>query len=221
MVFDINAVLNGAIPLGDDRCRFDYNILEREIKTLIQKKLGDENAAMDMERASPEVDPCLTFVVATRGLVADGPLRLFRSYQCESEKVDSCGIWEAARATTADPSFFKHVCITDPSTNTKEDFIGGGIAYNNPSELALQEARKIWTDSKQFSLLSIGTGYQNPIQFIQINDSIIPYSELKVHPDDSNPTVFSDVIGDFHIPQMSKQISRAPAGVDALSQICS
>ena len=47
-VFKVDQVLAGHIPVGDDRCRFDYNILEAVIKKLIHEKLGDENCHMNV-----------------------------------------------------------------------------------------------------------------------------------------------------------------------------
>jgi hypothetical protein len=48
-------------------------------------------------------------------------------------------------------------------------FVDGGLAHNNPSELALAEARNIWTSVKRFCLVSIGTGQQTDVEFVNID----------------------------------------------------
>jgi hypothetical protein len=48
-------------------------------------------------------------------------------------------------------------------------FIGGGVLHNNPSEHALAEARRIWTNLETFCLVSIGTGCQRTIDFVDMD----------------------------------------------------
>ena len=77
---------------------------------------------------------------------------LFRSYQSQ-ETHSGCKIWEAARATSAAPTFFKHIEI-----GNKQPFIDGGIGCNNPSKLVLKEAQVAFPAQKIGCLVSIGTG---------------------------------------------------------------
>lgn len=160
-VFKTDQVLQGDIPVGDDQCRFDYNILETAIKSIVRTELEDENASMENIHAEVQ---CPTFVVATPALNADGPPTLFRSYKCRGYNPDKCTIWEAGRATSAAPTFFKPVRIRIPPPG--RIFVDGGLAHNNPSELALLEAQRIWTDARQFCLVSVGTGRQKSVTFI-------------------------------------------------------
>ena len=134
--------------MGDDVCRFDYKKLEKAIKDVVKKRVQDENATM--EDKSAEMVP--TFVVATKGLYADAPPTLFRSYQSEDHDASECAIWEAGRATSAAPTFFKPIQIE------RGVFVDGGLAHNNPGELALAEAQKIWKTANRFCLISVGTG---------------------------------------------------------------
>ncbi|RPA77551.1 hypothetical protein BJ508DRAFT_417003 [Ascobolus immersus RN42] len=68
-------------------------------------------------------------------------------------------IWEAARATSAAPSFFK------PYEHAGSGLVlqDGGLSYNNPIEIASSEGRKVMAgpspDSVPDVLLSIGTGF--------------------------------------------------------------
>jgi len=77
---------------------------------------------------------------------------LFRTYQ--SHEIHSgCKIWEAARATSAEPTFFKHIEI-----GNKQPFIDGGVGRNNPSKLVLDEAKLVFPTCQIGCLVSIGTG---------------------------------------------------------------
>jgi patatin-like phospholipase/acyl hydrolase len=76
---------------------------------------------------------------------------LFRSYQSH-ETHSGCKIWEAARATSAVPTFFKRMEISN-----KQPYIDGGLGCNNPSQLLLKEA-KVFSTHQIGCLLSIGTG---------------------------------------------------------------
>jgi predicted acylesterase/phospholipase RssA len=153
-VFAVDQVFKGVIPVGDDQCRFDYKELENAIKEVVKKKLYNEEAPMADTGEGAQKVP--TFVVATKGLPAEGPPTLFRSYQCEGHNASQCAIWEAGRATSAAPTFFKPIDIEVPRPGGT--FVDGGLAHNNPAELALSEAQKIWTGTKRFSIVSIGTG---------------------------------------------------------------
>lgn len=148
----------GVIPHGDAECRFDYQLLETAIKGLVKNELNNENATM---ACLSEPHSCPTFVVATQGLHSDGPSVLFRSYSGNGFSADKCTIWEAGRATSAAPSFFKPVFIGKPGTG--QDFIDGGLKHNNPSNLAKTEAENIWRNVKRFCIVSIGTGRQTPV----------------------------------------------------------
>lgn len=142
-------------------------MLEDSIKELVRDELGDEAATMsDTSDLS-----CPTFVVATSGLNVDGPAVLLRSYGCKGFNANTCLIWQAARATTASPLFFKPMFIDTPLPGAW--YIDGGITHNNPSELALEEARRKWTTVKQFCLISIGTGRQAAVAVVDSRGATI------------------------------------------------
>ena len=77
---------------------------------------------------------------------------LFRTYlSCETHS--NCKIWEAARATSAAPTFFKRIEI-----GREQPFIDGGLGCNNPSQLVLNEAKALFGTRQIGCLVSIGTG---------------------------------------------------------------
>jgi hypothetical protein len=94
---------------------------------------------------------------------------LFRTYQsCEPHS--NCKIWEAARVTSAVPTFFKRIEI-----GWKQPYIDGGLGCNNPSQLVLNEAKAQFGGTCHIGcLVSIGTGQaevigiKNPGLFQQI-----------------------------------------------------
>ena len=158
-IFNVDRLLAGKIPTGDDQCRFDFNILEKKIKELIAHRLGDENHVISVNCNSPEApSQCRTFVVAKMAGNINAPPAIFRSYTVEGDPRTKCAIWQAARATTAAPTFFKPMPIDNPRPTII--YVDGGLGNNNPSQLALAESRRIWGVETKICLVSIGTGQQ-------------------------------------------------------------
>ena len=163
------------VPTGEKGCRFDSAILERVVQGLIDEKLKDKNANM-AETHNSNDKMCHTFVVATSAAVAQGPPILFRSYSTHENNASKCAIWKAARATSAAPSFFDPVFINVPAPGAW--YVDGGLRFNNPAQVALDEARQCWPQIKRFSVLSIGTGRQTNVEFVNIKD-VRPPKETK------------------------------------------
>ncbi|CAO2647539.1 Nn.00g084610.m01.CDS01 [Neocucurbitaria sp. VM-36] len=67
-------------------------------------------------------------------------------------------IREAARATSAAPTYFKPFV----NSRTKEGFIDGAVFHNNPVRIANYESKLLWPDAEEWHpdiLLSIGTAH--------------------------------------------------------------
>jgi len=111
---------------------------------------------------------CSTFVVAKPAVNVNTLPTIFRSYPIEGKRPDKCPIWQAARATSAAPSFFKEMYIDNPRPGV--NYIDGGLGYNNPSELAWDEPRRIWPTNTRICLVSIGTGHQKALQIINTSN---------------------------------------------------
>jgi hypothetical protein len=90
---------------------------------------------------------------------ANDGLHLFRSYETLSDEADdrvqekpyACQIWEAARATTAAPTYFP------PATINGSEFMDGGLGANNPTLLSLTEVLSREPNSN-LCIVSIGSG---------------------------------------------------------------
>jgi hypothetical protein len=87
---------------------------------------------------------------------------LFRTYQsCEGPL--NCKIWEAARATSAEPTFFKPINI-----GKEQLFVDGGLGCNNPSLMVHDEAKALFGKARQIGcFVSIGAGQAGSVINIQ------------------------------------------------------
>ena len=90
-----------------------------------------------------------------------GPQAL-RTYTIGAQAPIPCTIWQAARATSAAPTFFKSVRFGVPPLA----WVDAGMGFNNPARVILEEAGKIWRDDDDHfdrshigCLVSLGTGY--------------------------------------------------------------
>jgi predicted acylesterase/phospholipase RssA len=69
----------------------------------------------------------------------------------------NCSIWQAARATSAAPLFFDPITFGVPP----KTYGDGGLHYNNPIRILLDESKRIWnceTERRAGMIISIGTG---------------------------------------------------------------
>ncbi|KAJ7937769.1 acyl transferase/acyl hydrolase/lysophospholipase [Mycena leptocephala] len=133
--------------LGDGK--FKASKLEAAIKSTVAKMTGDSETPL-LEGGEAV---CRTFVCArnAQNMNANIPV-LFRTYDSH-ETHTGCKIWEAARATSAAPTFFKRIEI-----GRGQHFIDGGLGSNNPSKVVLDEAKKVFPDRQIGCIVSIGTG---------------------------------------------------------------
>ena len=65
--------------------------------------------------------------------------------------------WEAGRATSAAPTYFKPAYLYDRQEETMQTLIDGGMIANNPALFAYSEAKKLYPHAKKFHILSIST----------------------------------------------------------------
>ena len=107
-------------------------------------------------------EPRVSFVCARNALHMNANIPvLFRTYlSCETHP--GCKIWEAARATSAAPTFFKRIEI-----GREQPFIDGGLGRNNPSRVVLDEANTLFRTRPIGCLVSIGTGQAEIISIKQ------------------------------------------------------
>jgi len=131
--------------------KFDHTKLERLLKTAITESKLKEDTPLADESV------CNTFVISVAARSAGIP-ELMRTYNTATADASEAKIWEAARATSAAPTFFEPVLIHGIP------YSDAGTGWNNPSMEAIAEAHKIWPKRPIGCLVSIGTGLEKAIQ---------------------------------------------------------
>jgi len=143
--------------LGQDGA-FKATTLENKVQEVVSKK-GLGELMLDPSNSSSKGK---AFVCAVSANNMAHPRR-FRTYPVRALASANCKIWQAARATTAAPTFFKRIAIGEEG-QAKEEFIDGGLGCNNPANQVLEEARNIFGNDRLVRcLVSIGTGHPGSI----------------------------------------------------------
>ncbi|RDL38651.1 uncharacterized protein BP5553_02991 [Venustampulla echinocandica] len=140
---------------------YDSQVLEDAVKDIIE--------ACGLARNSPlkrlDDHACKVFVCATKHL--DNSRVQLCSYPDPrgGDQAKGVKIWEAARATSAAPTYFDPITIGPYSTS----FVDGGLKSNNPVYQTLKCAENLWEmkegeriDEQIQSLVSVGTGAGKP-----------------------------------------------------------
>ncbi len=65
---------------------------------------------------------------------------------------------QAARATSAAPTYFSPAFYYDEKTGENLPLIDGGVVANNPVLYAYKEAKRLYPETEKFHILSLGTG---------------------------------------------------------------
>lgn len=99
-----------------------------------------------------KMNQCLVPTMVVSYDAAEGKPFSFRSW----DKNDFY-VREAARATSAAPTYFPPAIIYDRNTNKRRYLIDGGIIANNPVLMAYSDARQLYPNCKKFHILSIST----------------------------------------------------------------
>ena len=106
---------------------------------------------------------------------------MFRTYKVEKNDHYHSTIWEAARATSAVPTYLKRVPIGPPGSAV--DYIDAGSGYNNPGKQVVNEAVTVFEEDAPVScFLSIGTGQTESVGLAKSNtfQNIIPTGMIDV-----------------------------------------
>ena len=134
------------------RWLYDADVFQAKVEELLETGFESKDITLFDDRPNT----CRTFVITVRHQVVDAPVVLLKSYSIDGTEVQ-CSIIQAARATTAAPTFFA------PAPIGLNLYIDGGIGSNNPAEQAILEARRIWPSRPIGCLVSLGTGKNVPI----------------------------------------------------------
>ncbi|KAJ7770426.1 FabD/lysophospholipase-like protein, partial [Mycena metata] len=138
--------------------RFKASKLEKAIKRIV----GHHSASLDPEEGIKDTreNACKTFVCTMNAANMSLPV-LFRTYNATHHPAMDCTIWQAGRATSAAPTFFKQIQIGPPGI--EEAFLDGGMGQNNPTAALLREAEIVFPDRHIAVIISLGTGQPHTI----------------------------------------------------------
>jgi hypothetical protein len=107
---------------------------------------------------------------------------ILRTYQTSTtSSLGNPTIWEAGRATAAAPTYFKAIRIPCGSP-TAARYVDGGIGFNNPAEMLVEEAMRIFPGRPIACIVSIGTGQMGPASLAEEGKSpkIIPTDVIDI-----------------------------------------
>lgn len=99
--------------------------------------------------------------------VSPGMPRLFRNYETGWNQDYDCTIWQAVRATTTSPLLFKPIKIGP--RGLEEPFIDGSFGCNNPLDILLEEAWKVFPERHVASIVSLGAGQLSPTSSLTLD----------------------------------------------------
>ncbi len=129
--------------------------------TLTLAQAQQQMAALDKPIPKQVFTTCYT-INGVSG-VAYGPY-LFNWVDALASSADDYCVWEAARATSAAPTYFPvanvGVGVPNGSQATNRWVVDGGVAANNPALFALAQAARLnlFTSLSEVLLISLGTG---------------------------------------------------------------
>ncbi|KAJ7832578.1 hypothetical protein B0H13DRAFT_2429621 [Mycena leptocephala] len=132
--------------------RFKASKLEKTMKGIV----GAHSASQDPEEGMEDTrdNPCK---VSVQRILSRVPM-LKEIFNLAMD----CTIWQAGRATSAAPTFFKQIRIGSPGI--EEAFIDGGMGQNNPIAALLLEAQVMFPDRQIACIISLGTGQPHTIK---------------------------------------------------------
>lgn len=133
---------------------------------------------------------------------------LFRTYDVHKNNNFNCKIWEAARATSAAPLFFKRIEIGE--VGLQEEYLDGALGCNNPVNQVIEESRLIYGKERTIDcVVSIGTGQKDVTTFsrptglqrLLPTDLILVLKQLATESEKSDEEAskrFNDMPGVYH-----------------------
>ncbi|KAJ7860808.1 acyl transferase/acyl hydrolase/lysophospholipase [Mycena olivaceomarginata] len=138
--------------------KFKASKLEKAIKQIVKTYSASHNPEEKLEDIGDNA--CKMFVCAMNAANMSLPV-LFRTYNTSDHPVMDCTIWQAGRATSAAPTFFKQIKIG--LSGIEEAFVDGGIGHNNPTASLLSEAKVLFPHHHIACIISLGNGQPHTI----------------------------------------------------------
>lgn len=160
-----SAVLKGTLPFGVETSALEKLYLNHG-KEIFPKNQGRLFSQIFTDKYDSE--PLERYLKKTFGNLplkdAVVPLMLMtydvangRPFPLSSRDSHGFLFWEAGRATSAAPTYFKPAYLYDRQEETMQTLIDGGLIANNPALFAYVEAKRLYPNAKKFHILSIST----------------------------------------------------------------
>ncbi|XP_076048519.1 calcium-independent phospholipase A2-gamma-like isoform X2 [Oratosquilla oratoria] len=127
---------------------------------ILQKNMGEASL---IKTARDEEAPKLS-LIATQVNTNRIQAFVFRNYNLPYRVAShflgssSPALWQAVRASAAAPGYFSEFRIGD------QILLDGGVFVNNPTAIAVHEAKQLWPEADIQCVVSIGTGRHEPIE---------------------------------------------------------
>ncbi|KAJ7860820.1 acyl transferase/acyl hydrolase/lysophospholipase [Mycena olivaceomarginata] len=156
--------------------KFKASKLEKAIKQIAETYSESQNPEERLEDIRDNA--CKMFVCAMNAANMSLPV-LFRTYNTPDYSAMNCTIWQAGRATSAAPAFFKQIKIG--LSGIEEAFVDGGLGHNNPTMSLLSEAKHLFPDHQLACIISLGTGQPHTISIPKPSplNPFLPFDVLK------------------------------------------
>ncbi|KAJ7364045.1 FabD lysophospholipase-like protein, partial [Mycena albidolilacea] len=168
-------VFSDVKPAGSNG-RFKASKLEKALKEIVRAKSVSQDPEERLE--DTHKNACKMFVCTTTATNMTLPVLLHTYNTCDHPAMD-CTIWQAGRATSAVPTFFKQIEIGYPGM--EEAFLDGGMGHNNPTAALLLEAKVLFPNKKIACIISLGTGQPHTINIPKpsLLNNFIPLDVVK------------------------------------------
>jgi uncharacterized protein len=149
---------------------FNRSILRRilTLNSLIEERYSAHGLEqiLDKHFNNAYLSQSLTNVLVTAYELETRMAYFFKSHKSKNNAGSDFLAKDAARATSAAPTYFEPAKVYNKSQSRSFAFIDGGVFANNPAMCALAEAKKIFPDAQKFLVVSLGTGtYTEPILY--------------------------------------------------------
>lgn len=173
-------LFNTDIITGTGRLLWSHAYYDTAVWEKILKEMYGSSTIMSDTKKNPDC-PNLVAISAIVNLHSLQPY-LFRNYELSPgskpfshfQGGSQHKLWEAVRASAAAPGYFEEFTLGD---HVHQD---GGILINNPTAVAVHEAKLLWPNEKIQCVLSLGSGrYQPDTIFEDKNKKNVQQSSLK------------------------------------------
>lgn len=112
------------------------------------------------------ISDALTNVLITAYEIERRDAFFFKSHKAKKMTTRNFLMRQAARATSAAPTYFMPTKIPTEDLTAYYALIDGGVFANNPAMCAYVEAKTMFPDAQNFMMVSLGTGvYTRPISY--------------------------------------------------------